>query len=132
MRQCVRFGIHFRRLVKYMVYIQQTREWSLVQGWVPTAVLTQRLPTMWHVCGHPYGVAQQKRGVGPMLSRHWASVVDDGSTSDQHWANASCLLEWVNTFSCDKWQNITQGRLSQFGPCHDTLETRPFRDLILK
>ena len=35
---------------------------------------------------------QQTRGVGPMLSWCWASVVDDGPTPAQHWANALCLL----------------------------------------
>ena len=32
------------------------------------------------------------RGVGQILGWCWASVVDDGPTSAQHWANASCLL----------------------------------------
>ena len=36
-------------------------------------------------------ISQQTRGVGPMLGWCWASVVDDGPTSSQHWANASCL-----------------------------------------
>ena len=36
--------------------------------------------------------AQQTRGVGPMLSWRRASVVDNGPTSAQHWANATCLL----------------------------------------
>ena len=39
---------------------------------------------------------QQTPGVGPMLGWRWATVVDDGATSDQHWANDSCLLGTAN------------------------------------
>ena len=35
---------------------------------------------------------QQTRDVDPMLNWCWASVVDGGATSTQHWVNVSCLL----------------------------------------
>ena len=38
---------------------------------------------------------QQTRRVGPMLGWCWASVVDDGPASAQHWANASSLVGTV-------------------------------------
>ena len=44
-------------------------------------------------------LSQQTRGVGPMLVCGWASVVDDGPTSAQHWANASCLLGSLSIIS---------------------------------
>ena len=52
---------------------------------------------LWHVfivhtCIITCIITQQTRSVGPMLGWRWASVVDDGPTSAQHWANASCLL----------------------------------------
>ena len=37
-----------------------------------------------------------------MLGWCWASVVDDGPTSAQHWANASCLLGYaIENLKCD-------------------------------
>ena len=36
--------------------------------------------------------SQKTRGVGTMLDWRWPIVYDAGPTSDQHWANASCLL----------------------------------------
>ena len=37
-------------------------------------------------------IALQTQYAGPMLGWIWASVVDDGPMSVQHWANDSCLL----------------------------------------
>ena len=51
---------------------------------------------------HQHISSQQTRGVDPNLSCRWGSDVDDGPTSAQHWANASCLLVCgENTF--DFW-----------------------------
>ena len=70
-------------------------------GRVPTSLSALQItnPTLdIHVCVHvnPSYVCiiytQQTRGVGPMLGWCWASVVDDGPTSAQQLANASCLL----------------------------------------
>ena len=36
--------------------------------------------------------AQQTRDIKPMLVQCWSGVVDGGTTLNQHWFNASCLL----------------------------------------
>ena len=36
--------------------------------------------------------SQQTGDVGPALVYCWATVVDDGPTANQRWANVSCLL----------------------------------------
>ena len=36
--------------------------------------------------------SQQTRDTEPMLVYCWASVVDGGTTLNQHWLNGSCLL----------------------------------------
>ena len=42
---------------------------------------------------HPSPPPQQTLGVGPLLLVWcWASVVDGGPTSSQHWVNVACLL----------------------------------------
>ena len=43
----------------------------------------------------PPVIAQQTRGVVPMLGRCWPSVVDDGPTSAQDWAKATYLLRYI-------------------------------------
>ena len=62
---------------------------------------------------HAIQVTQQTRGVDPMLEWCWASVVDDGQTSAQLWANVSCLLGNLTAGKTnsgillhDKWSNF--------------------------
>ena len=61
-----------------------------------------------HSAASFYGLSQQTRDVEPMLGRCWASVVDAGPTSTQHWFHVLflCLLltQSVRNDALVSWQ----------------------------
>ena len=56
--------------------------------WVIDAILLMHHSSPTVTVSH----ARQTRDVDAMLARCWASVVDDGPISNQHWLYVTCLL----------------------------------------
>ena len=74
---------------------------SHVWPWQSYSLLISMFITMCR--GWPY----ETRNVKPMLVWCWASVVDAGTTLNQHWLNIYCL--WVNVW-IDNVESIWPGR----------------------
>ena len=48
-----------------------------------------------------------------MLFQCWTSVADGGPTSNQHYVNVSCLLDWCGEHLAQRWANVTNIKVSQ-------------------
>ena len=80
-------------------YLPSTAEWWKQRRWTDGQMLENIQHR--HSQGHFFSpTTQQTRYIGPMLCWCWASVVDDGPTSAQHWPNVSCLLGSPCRFEC--------------------------------
>ena len=74
--------IHFTWHVTWLLRAGRDSNWTTIVELLKPSVIKMSLAKR----------SQQTRGIGPMMGWGWASVVDDGPASAQHWANASSLL----------------------------------------